>query len=97
MGNRHDNGVTAIKLLLVSLEDLLVLQIVGTADIGRGNVKGGELSFAAVCTKVSYAQIVYFAKSRERPTTFLGLTLINYFFPRQRSAFRFHLKHRRGA
>jgi hypothetical protein len=29
--------------------------------------KGGELPFAAVCTKVSYAQFVYFAKSSERP------------------------------
>jgi hypothetical protein len=28
--------------------------------------KGGEPPFAAVCTKVSYTQIVYFAKSRER-------------------------------
>jgi hypothetical protein len=30
------------------------------------DTKGGEPPFAAVCTKVSYAQIVYFAKSRER-------------------------------
>jgi hypothetical protein len=30
-------------------------------------IMGGELPFAAVCTKVSNAQEVYFAKSRERP------------------------------
>jgi hypothetical protein len=30
-------------------------------------IKGGEPPFAAVCTKFSYAQIAYFAKSRERP------------------------------
>jgi hypothetical protein len=31
------------------------------------DTKGGEPPFAAVCTKVSYAQIAYFAKSHERP------------------------------
>jgi hypothetical protein len=31
------------------------------------DTNGGEPPFAAVCTKVSYAQKVYFAKSRGRP------------------------------
>jgi hypothetical protein len=31
------------------------------------DTNGGEPPFAAVCTKVSYAQKVYFAKWHERP------------------------------
>jgi hypothetical protein len=33
------------------------------------DMKGGEPPFAAVCTKVSYAQLVYFAKLRGQPKT----------------------------
>jgi hypothetical protein len=43
MANRHDNGVTAIKLLLVLPEDLLVLPVVGTADIGWRYVNSSKV------------------------------------------------------
>jgi len=44
-----------------------LLQMLRCAHI---DMKGGEPPFAAVCTKVSYAQLMYFAKSSERPDRF---------------------------
>jgi hypothetical protein len=40
------------------------------------DMKGGEPPFAAVCTKVSYAQIVYFAKCAQRCQDGLSRTSI---------------------